>query len=508
MSTPGKPRIRSFSRVRSLSWELAGALCLAIFGVSLWRLSAASTDRAAAEADTLAPGGELRAGDEWIGLYFQDRKIGLTRISKTPQAEGRWEYRIESTLKLEALGVPAKAELELHAHLGADRALTGFQLALRTGAQDFRADGRVEGQVLHLGVTTAGERTERTLALPAPPILRDLIGPALAREALTPGRRLTLPGFDPWTLSASALEVEVVGPDTVVMMAQEVPATHIRLHLDGLILDAWLNERGEMLRQELPLGLVAVRQSEEEARWGMAGEAGLSLADSVELPVTPLPRPPTELTRLVLGLVGDAPLEGLHRPPGQVLSGSRLTLTRAPLLPGLPLPVNGNTEPELRAGLTADAVVQSDHPKIRAAGRARTAGQPDTVAAARALMQGLHDEMKFERRGGVPSAIETLSTLTGDCTETSALFAALARAAGVPTRVVFGLVYKTAPTPRFAWHAWNEVAAAGGWVSVDATWGQLPVDLGHIALVSGDFQRQAELLRIMGHLRLDVVDAQ
>ena len=90
--------------------------------------------------------------------------------------------------------------------------------------------------------------------------------------------------------------------------------------------------------------------------------------------------------------------------------------------------------------------------------------------------------------------------------KTSALFAALARAAGVPTRVVFGLVYKAEPRPRFAWHAWNEVAVTGGWLYVDATWGQVPADVGHIALVSGDFSRQAELLRVMGRLRLNIVE--
>lgn len=496
------------SGIRRWAWEIAGAGCVATFGASLYALNTTTSQSAAAEAEALVPGTDLRAGDEWLGLYFQDRKIGLTRIHKTPRPDGRWDFRIESTLKLESLGVPARAELELHAHLAPDRALESFELALRTGSQDFRADGKVEAGRLQLGLTTGGERVERTLEMSAPPVLRDLLGPALSREPLTPGRRLTVPGFDPWTMSASPMEIEIVGPDTLVLMAQEVPATRIRQRLDGLTLDAWVNERGEMLRQELPLGLVAVRQSEEEARWGMASDTGVALADAVEIPVAPLPRPPADLARLTLELTGDAPLSGLHRPPAQVLDGRRLTLTRPPLPAGLPLPVPLGADTALRGALVADAVVQSDHPKLRAAGRAAVAGHADTVSAARALMDDLHGKMRFERRGGVPSALETLETLTGDCTETSALYAALARAAGLPTRIVFGLVYKSTPAPRFAWHAWNEVAAAGGeWVSVDATWGQMPVDVGHVALVSGEFQQQVELLRIMGHLRLRVLDA-
>jgi transglutaminase-like putative cysteine protease len=493
------------------TWDVLGVLCILALVATLFAMREGASQRVEAEAAALAPGAEIRAGDEWIGLYFQDRKIGLTRITKAPIDGGEWSFRVHSTLKLDTLGVAAQAELDLRAHLGQDRALRAFELALRTGAQDFRGKGTVDGDALRLTLDTGGERVERTLPLSAPPVLRDLLGPALARETLTPGRRLTVPGFDPWTLSTTSVEIEVIGPDTLGLMGQAVPATRIRQRLDGLTLDAWINERGEMLRQELPLGLVALRQSEEEARWGMADEGGVSLADAVELPVAPLPLAAAQVHKLVLRWSGPG-RELLHGPPAQVLEGDLLTLGPEPPAIGRPLPSTpGPADADLAAALRTDGVIQADHKKIRAHARGlldAAGGARDTLTAARILATALHRDLRFERRGGLPSALETLEAGAGDCTEVSVLFAALARSVGIPTRLVFGLVYKAEPNPRFAWHAWNEVAVEGGFSSIDATWGQAPVDRTHIALARGDFRAQIDLLRIMGNVQLTLVSAE
>lgn len=67
------------------------------------------------------------------------------------------------------------------------------------------------------------------------------------------------------------------------------------------------------------------------------------------------------------------------------------------------------------------------------------------------------------------SASQTLANGKGMCRDYSFLMAALARAAGLPARVVYGETRNTA-----GWdaqlHAWNEIMVDGNWVTVDATW--------------------------------------
>jgi hypothetical protein len=45
------------------------------------------------------------------------------------------------------------------------------------------------------------------------------------------------------------------------------------------------------------------------------------------------------------------------------------------------------------------------------------------------------------------------------------------------------------------------------WVPVDPTHGQFPADASHLRFVVGGFARQLELLRALGDLSLDVLEA-
>jgi transglutaminase-like putative cysteine protease len=89
------------------------------------------------------------------------------------------------------------------------------------------------------------------------------------------------------------------------------------------------------------------------------------------------------------------------------------------------------------------------------------------------------------------------------------LYAALARAAGLPTRMVAGVVYMPGDggTPAaFYYHAWNEVWL-GAWIAVDPTFGQFPADATHVELVEGGPDKGVALIGMLGQLRFDVEDA-
>jgi len=77
---------------------------------------------------------------------------------------------------------------------------------------------------------------------------------------------------------------------------------------------------------------------------------------------------------------------------------------------------------------------------------------------------GLEYEKQEARRG----ALWALTNLRGDCSEFTDLLIALARAAGIPARAVYGWGYSE---DNLAGHAWAEAYLPGvGWVPVDPTW--------------------------------------
>jgi hypothetical protein len=320
----------------------------------------------------------------------------------------------------------------------------------------------------------------------------------LATKTLEPGARFRFFVFDPLTRREQPVEIEVVGPESLQVLGHLVPATHIRQRVNGMVLDGWVNQRGEMLKQELGLGLVAVRETEEEARFGLLpANQGVDLIRATLIPVAGLSKSHTRQSRLRLRLVG-LPEDGFtltdHR---QTLVDGLLTVTQEPVGHGVALPVA--TAPP--GSLAADSLVQSRHPRIVARARRIVGDAPDTLTATRRLVTWLQENIEQKGVMGVPSALETLENRVGDCNEHSTLFAALARSLGIPTQLVVGLVHVDG---RFGYHAWNEVLTAEGWLSVDATWGQMPVDVGHLAFLRGGLDQQVRLLPLMGQLRISL----
>ena len=138
------------------------------------------------------------------------------------------------------------------------------------------------------------------------------------------------------------------------------------------------------------------------------------------------------------------------------------------------------------AWLMPDVFIDSDHPAVRAeAQRLRRADPLKTMQVmTRFVKRHLWrdtDEL------GYASASQALASRQGNCSEHAVLLAALARAVGIPARVIHGWVYATERRPQRAMlqpHAWVQAHVGGRWQSFDA--GQdLGFSAGHVALAIG-----------------------
>jgi len=125
----------------------------------------------------------------------------------------------------------------------------------------------------------------------------------------------------------------------------------------------------------------------------------------------------------------------------------------------------------------------------------------DPRVVAERLNAWVHDSIAPRITFGVPNALQVLKSRAGDCNEHTQLFVALARAAGLPSRVAAGLAYVDG---KFYYHAWPEIYL-DDWVAVDPTFGQFPADAAHLRFIVGELARQTELLRLMGNLKIDIL---
>ena len=165
------------------------------------------------------------------------------------------------------------------------------------------------------------------------------------------------------------------------------------------------------------------------------------------------------------------------------------------------IPLGGRRD--LNRYVAPDPLIQSSDPRIQAQARQLAGRRRDPERVARLLSDWVYQELDKRVTLTVPSAVEVLRTRQGDCNEHAILFVALARAVGLPARTAAGLVYINGS---FYYHAWSEVYL-GEWVAIDPTFGQFPADASHLRFTIGGLARQVELIRLIGQLSLDVVEA-
>jgi hypothetical protein len=106
------------------------------------------------------------------------------------------------------------------------------------------------------------------------------------------------------------------------------------------------------------------------------------------------------------------------------------------------------------------------------------------------------------------TASDVLRARRAECQGHAYLFAAFARALGIPTRIVNGIAY-SADHGGFLYHTWNEAwIPERGWRAVDATFGQARADATHVKLIEGESAAELlPLVGLVGRLRVESVAA-
>ena len=172
--------------------------------------------------------------------------------------------------------------------------------------------------------------------------------------------------------------------------------------------------------------------------------------------------------------------------------------TRAALAARYSLPARDSS---LAHWLAPAPLIQSDDPRLQAQARLIIGREQDPARAARDLAAWVRAHVKRQSTAVVPSAVRVLETRVGDCNEHAVLFVALARAAGLPARTAAGLVPVDG---RFYYHTWAEVYL-GDWVAVDPMLDEFPAGAAHVRFSIGGLARHAELVRLIGRIKVEVL---
>jgi hypothetical protein len=484
------------------------------------------TERLAEAALRVSPGNVYYAvtqGDHQIGFASSSIDTATSTISVD-------DYLVAD---LPVGGRRHRASARTHVVLTRALRTKAFAVTFEGDAAPIVARGRVVGDSLLILMLATGNDapvdTQR-IRLSGPILLPNLLPLAVALgDAPSVGKHYSWPVFDPVGLTPRQVSLRIDAETTFVVNdssafdgksgrwlgVQPDTLKAFRIVTDtgagAAGFSGWIDEQGRVV-QTSQLGLDLRRLPYEVAfenwRLAVAQAAGASAAvpedrDILETTAIGANRRLSGNVPELRVTLTNADLRGFDLTSDrQSLHGDTLMVRREPstaLVASYALPDGGRRIlPELTM---AEPLVQSNHPEIVKLARRIARGQRDPRVVAERINQWVYDSLTKRITFGIPSALQVLHSRGGDCNEHAQLFVALARAAGIPARVDAGLAYIEG---KFYYHAWPEVYL-GDWVAVDPMFGQFPADAAHLRFTVGGLGRQAEMIRLMGKLKIDVL---
>lgn len=444
--------------------------------------------------------------EQWMGAYFQGEKIGYAYRKITELGNG---YEISDRLKvrLRMMGSDKDIETVLDAHTDRLLKLRSFTFRL---SSDVHMDitGNVEGNNLLITMKTGDVTSRKKMHLTEHPYLNLSIVPYVLRKGLKTGNIVTIPVINPMDMSQEYLNVKVLGKDYLMSMGKRKSVYKMKGSFDGFDTMIWLTENGEVLREDSSMGFSLVKEAKDSAV--KLTKPSIDVVTQVSIPFNlSLSTDPIKYLKVRLSGIDLKRLEvdgGRQRLKGDILEITQESYESMVVHPPLGKGGLGGDKEDhegfLSEYLKETTFVQSQNPAIVARSREIIGEQRDLLEMTRLIYDWVYKNIKKVPMITIPVATEVLSMRKGDCNEHTVLFTALSRSAGIPTRIAVGLTYRKGS---FYYHAWPEVYF-NEWVAIDPTLGQFPADASHIRLLTGDIDRQVQIMSIIGKLKLEGIE--
>ena len=426
--------------------------------------------------------------EHWYNLALMNTKIGYMHISsdKTEYQEEEVDrHKIDMVMNFKALGTDVTLEITRVEYTGSDLMPRHF-LSTSNESGLKQVEGRIVDGVAYIKTTLNGETTESEVPVPPDTISEHIGVESLFQQGLKIGDKRNFHIFSFDLLKPVKTEIEVERQDTLTYQSEEKQVYVLRQTLDmmnGITVKVWLDSDGVNYRTEVPMmGLSMVTtKTDKETALGDTEEVDVVLKTRI-LPSGKRPTPKAKNFKAELKLPAGNIADVIMSNSQQQLvvtseKAGRLSIqvptVAAEDCPNLPIQ---DAEGEF---LGASAYIQTDAPAIRAKTEEILDGEVNSWRAAEKLSEWVHTAITDKKMsGGFGSSLTALESLSGDCTEHTVLFIALARAAGIPARICSGIVFAK---DAFYYHFWPEVYV-GRWVQMDPTLGQTIADANHIQL--------------------------
>lgn len=440
--------------------------------------------------------------ERWFGIYVDADRVGFYRQTISELSDG---YCMEGfgSVRMKVMGFSKDASMRETYLVSRGMGLRSFDVEQTINGASSRVSGKAVAGAIRLKIETGGKVVEKQLkrrgeVYPGPalniyPLMRDA----------TQGKSYKLSVFDPEELKIKDVKISVLGEEKT---PEGIPAIKLRNNLYPFVNnDIWIDSQGNTLLESVRDGLVTTKAEDPKILGSFVGDLALAKKDLIYdfslVRIDPLIRDSKKLTAL------EVEISGWNDALPLLQEGGQLVEQRGPgkidIKTGSLVQAVAAAKP-LHAYLEPADKIESDAPEIVAQAKVLAVGAKSQEEMARLLASWTAEWLKdtVDDGGG---AVESFKTRTGNCQTHARLYTALARAAGIPTRFVSGLVYMEGKG--FLYHSWAESYIGDSWLSVDPTYSQLPSDPTHLKLLEGHLpENMAPIISIIGRIKINVLE--
>lgn len=449
--------------------------------------------------------------DTWMRIMFKGNPIGFSHsLMGLNESNPILRHVIKNhlTVRMKVMGMEQQINADTDARLNDNYELQQFGFRMSARDYNIRIEAsRTGSDRFAVKMNTPHTKQSTTITVPRDVVIYSPMT-EMAVKKLKPGQTLTIRTLDPMSLSTANMTFRALRKETISLGGQTYNATVVSSDYHGGTSLSWIDNEGTILRQETPFGWTMEKCTMEEAFNALAESKNAEdMLSGMAVPCEGRirkARSSRELTLLLTGVeFGNHELQS-QRQKVERRSPSEIILT----VSADEIPPPGSIRFELTdtelAFLEPSMNIQCNHSDIVAQASRIVRDLDSPVARARAIYSWVLSNVDKEMTVSLPSALDVLRTMKGDCNEHTYLFVALARAVGLPAKVTVGLAYLDGA---FYYHAWPSVYI-GEWHEMDPTWGQESVDATHIAIIHGELASQLELVKVMGRLQIEVMSSE
>ncbi len=477
--------------------------------------------------------------DEWYAVMFKGQKSGHMH-SRMERKKGETGEVIVSTITMRLEvgrgGTPVVVSMKQSNTETLKGKPVAFSNVLQLGNVPTTTRGTVKDGQVNIMTTQFGRSTTQTYALPEGATMSWGSIIAQAKNGIDTGTTYEIGLYEP-SMAPDRLipvKVEMLKRETIDLFGRKVEAVKSRqlMTVQGMLGGAsdvetfvWLTDKTTAARMEMtminfPIEVIACSKTVAIAPNDPA-ELMLDTLITIDTPIHA--ERARSITYRIRQKNGEDQTALEHLPETAIQkidSRSKkevvVTVTR-PSARKPPIPADTLSEQDRELYLAATSMVNHKDPEVAKLVKQAGGDEKDPRKRAERLCRFVGQYVRSKNLNvGFATASEVARSREGDCTEHGILLAALGRGAGIPTRLVTGVVYTDDFENRrnvFVGHLWTQFWLDGQWVDLDPALRQTDVDPTHIAFglsAAGDTgvaDMTSSFWLAMGNLEIAIVAA-